>query len=137
HYSFFNGTNYNYWGSIMMAMAYISIIMIICKLLGSNIILTPFAALGRTALSNYLGQTLICTTIFYGHGLGYFGQFSRTELLYFVVTIWAFQLIASSLWLKYFKQGPIEWVWRSLTLTWYSSSKTKTDDVFPKEAISS
>ena len=135
HYSFFNGTNYNYWGSIMMAMAYISIIMIICKLLGSNIILTPFTALGRTALSNYLGQTLICTTIFYGHGLGYFGQFSRAELLYFVVIIWAFQLIVSPLWLKYFKQGPIEWAWRSLTLAWYSSSKT--NDAFPKEAINS
>lgn len=70
--------------------------------------------IGRMALSNYLLQTLICTTIFYQ--LDYFGDFNRLELLIFIIPIWLTNIAFSSLWLSYFSQGPIEWMWRKLTL---------------------
>ncbi|MCA4927977.1 DUF418 family protein [Klebsiella pneumoniae] len=72
------------------------------------------ACVGRMALTNYLLQTLICTTLFYHFGL--FMRFDRLQLLAFVPPIWAVNLLVSSLWLRRFRQGPVEWLWRQLTL---------------------
>ena len=72
------------------------------------------ACVGRMALTNYLLQTLICTTLFYH--LGLFMRFNRLQLLAFVPPIWAVNLLVSSLWLRRFRQGPVEWLWRQLTL---------------------
>lgn len=72
------------------------------------------ACVGRMALTNYLLQTLICTTLFYH--LGLFMRFDRLQLLAFVPPIWAVNLLVSSLWLSRFRQGPVEWLWRQLTL---------------------
>ncbi|MGO2370681.1 MAG: DUF418 domain-containing protein, partial [Serratia sp. (in: enterobacteria)] len=68
---------------------------------------------GRMALSNYLLQTLICTTLFYRFGL--YQQFDRLQLLAFVPAVWLANLLFSNLWLHYFAQGPVEWLWRKLT----------------------
>lgn len=72
------------------------------------------ACVGRMALTNYLLQTLICTTLFYH--LGLFMRFDRLQLLAFVPPIWAVNLLVSSLWLRRLRQGPVEWLWRQLTL---------------------
>ena len=72
------------------------------------------ACVGRMALTNYLLQTLICTTLFYH--LGLFMRFDRLQLLAFVPPIWAVNFLVSSLWLRRFRQGPVEWLWRQLTL---------------------
>ncbi|HBS6333366.1 TPA: DUF418 family protein [Klebsiella pneumoniae] len=72
------------------------------------------ACVGRMALTNYLLQTLICTTLFYH--LGLFMRFDRLQLLAFVPPIWAVNLLVSSLWLRRFRQGSVEWLWRQLTL---------------------
>ena len=72
------------------------------------------ACVGRMALTNYLLQTLICTTLFYH--LGLFMRFDRLQLLAFIPPIWAVNLLVSSLWLRRFRQGPVEWLWRQLTL---------------------
>ncbi|HIF0788945.1 TPA: DUF418 domain-containing protein YeiB [Klebsiella pneumoniae] len=72
------------------------------------------ACVGRMALTNYLLQTLICATLFYH--LGLFMRFDRLQLLAFVPPIWAVNLLVSSLWLRRFRQGPVEWLWRQLTL---------------------
>jgi uncharacterized protein len=69
------------------------------------------------ALTNYLMQSLICTTLFYGYGAGLYGKLQRYELYYVVVGVWVLQLLLSSLWLRYFRFGPMEWLWRSLTYT--------------------
>jgi uncharacterized protein len=66
------------------------------------------------ALSNYLLQSVICTTIFYGHGFGLFGRVDRAAQLAIVIAIWALQMVASRAWLSYFAVGPIEWVTRWL-----------------------
>lgn len=80
--------------------------------------------IGRMALSNYLLQTLICTTLFYRFDL--FMVFDRLSLLAFVVPIWLVNLIFSSLWLRYFRQGPVEWLWRQLTIRASGASFRKT-----------
>lgn len=73
------------------------------------------AAVGRMAFSNYIMHTLICTTLFYGHGFGWFGKLERYQLYYVVAAIWIFQLIVSPIWLRTYRFGPLEWAWRSLT----------------------
>jgi uncharacterized protein len=72
-------------------------------------------AVGQMALTNYLMQTLICTTLFYSFGFGLYEQFERYQLYGVVAAIWLVELIWSPLWLSEFKFGPFEWVWRSLT----------------------
>ncbi len=68
---------------------------------------------GRMALSNYLLQSLIGTTLFYRFGL--FMHFMRGQLVMMVPGIWCINLLFSVLWLRYFPQGPVEWIWRRLT----------------------
>lgn len=70
-------------------------------------------AVGRMALSNYLLQTLICTTLFNHFAL--FNQLDRLQLLMLVPAIWLINLLFSTLWLRVFRQGPMEWLWRRLT----------------------
>jgi uncharacterized protein len=77
--------------------------------------LEPLRNAGRMALTNYLMQSLICTTIFYGYGLGYFGKIGPRWLPLFVIAIYAMELAWSHRWMQRFQFGPAEWVWRTLT----------------------
>lgn len=106
---------FTYWGSLPLAGAYVAGIMLWCGWRMNGLVTRALAAVGRTAFSNYLLQTVIATAIFYGHGLGLFGSITRAEGLALVVAIWAVQVPLSMLWLRYFRFGPVEWVWRSLT----------------------
>ena len=115
HYSFFLGGQYNYWGSILVALGWIGLVMLVCKLDRLTRFTSPLAAVGRMALTNYLMQTLICTTIFYGHGLGWFGRVERIGQITVVFGVWIVLLVASPIWLHHFHFGPAEWLWRSLT----------------------
>ena len=67
------------------------------------------------ALTNYLSHTVICNTLFMGFGFGWVGELERYQIYYVVLAIWIFQLVASPLWLKQFRFGPVEWLWRSMT----------------------
>jgi uncharacterized protein len=71
------------------------------------------AAVGRMALTNYIGHTVVCSTLFYAFGL--YGGLQRYQLYFVVLAIWAFQLWASPIWMRLFRFGPLEWLWRSLT----------------------
>lgn len=77
--------------------------------------LVIFAPAGRMALTNYLMQTVICVFIFYGYGFGQFGRVGAAASTLIAIGIFAAQLLLSWVWLKYFKYGPLEWVWRQLT----------------------
>ena len=114
-YSFFLGSQFNYWGSLFVAGAYLGCVMLAVQHLKAHALLTPFSAAGRMAFTNYIMQTILCTLIFYGHGLGLFGSMGRTEQALLVLGVWILQLFLSPLWLKHFQFGPLEWVWRSLT----------------------
>jgi uncharacterized protein len=72
-----------------------------------------FAPVGQMAFTNYLTQSIITSIFFYG--LGYFATLERYQLYYVVFSIWIFQIIFSHIWLRYFRLGPLEWIWRSLT----------------------
>ncbi|MDB4423309.1 DUF418 domain-containing protein, partial [Rhodopirellula sp.] len=114
-YSFFLGGQFNYWASPLLSLGYLGVIMLICKSSHVGKMTWPLARVGQMALSNYLLQTVLCTFLFYGHGLGRFGQFSRVEQLISVLTISLLQVVFSCVWLHYFRFGPFEWLWRSLT----------------------
>jgi uncharacterized protein len=72
------------------------------------------AAAGRAAFTNYLGTSLIMTSLFYGYGGGLFGTLGRAQLWLVVLAMWALILLWSKLWLDRFRYGPLEWLWRSL-----------------------
>lgn len=126
-YVMFTGMQFNYWGSLFVAAAWIGAVMLVCKTGWALLrpLVVALAATGRMAFTNYLAQTLICCFIFYGYGLGYFGYLERWEQLLVVLGIWLLQLIWSSLWLRWFRYGPMEWVWRSLVL-WSRQPMRKT-----------
>jgi uncharacterized protein len=72
------------------------------------------AAAGRAAFTNYLGTSVVMTALFYGYGIGLFGELSRIELWLPVVAMWAIMLLWSKPWLDRYRYGPLEWLWRSL-----------------------
>ena len=73
------------------------------------------APAGRMALTNYLIQSIVCTLIFYGYGLGWFEQLSRAWQVPFVLALFALQVVFSHWWLARFRFGPGEWAWRAAT----------------------
>ena len=73
------------------------------------------APVGRMALTHYLGQSLLCTWLFYHYGLGAFGQMPRSMQLLFALALFAVQVGISHAWLRRFRFGPMEWLWRAMT----------------------
>ena len=114
-WSLLQGRQFNYWPSIAVGLGHVGLVMLACRSSALRPATRPFAAVGQMALTNYLLQTVICTTIFYGHGLGYYGSVDRLGQLGVVIGVWTVQLIASPIWLRRYRFGPAEWVWRSLT----------------------
>ena len=112
---FLTDWKFNAVGGILVAIGHACIVMLILRAGALQFLTTRLAAVGRMALTNYLMQSLIGTGIFFGWGLGYFGYFERAQLIWFVLCIWVLQLLLSPVWLKHFKFGPAEWLWRSLT----------------------
>lgn len=98
-----------------VSLAYASVLILLLKA-GAAAFLSPMAAAGRMAFTNYLTQSLIMTGIFYGGRGALMGQVDRPALWGVVLAVWALQLTWSPLWLKWFEMGPFEWVWRCLTV---------------------
>jgi uncharacterized protein len=123
------GMLFNFWASLFTAVAWVCLVMIACRLAREESFAHPrsafaallcspayrFAAVGRMAFTNYIAQSIVCTTIFYGHGFGFYGDVSRTGQLGITAAVWLAQLVYSPLWLFYFRMGPLEWLWRVLT----------------------
>jgi len=100
---------------LCLAVGYIGIIMLICKHGLIPWFRSALAAVGRLALTNYLAQSIICNFIFMGFGLGLFGELQRYEAYLVVLGVWMFQTAFSLVWLRFYRFGPAEWLWRSLT----------------------
>ncbi len=113
--SFFQGAQFNYWGSLLVSTAYIGLMMLFCQSVAGGWLKGSLRAVGQMAFTNYLMHTLICITIFYGPGFGLFAQVGRVGQIGIVLVIWVAQLIYSPIWLRHFRFGPFEWLWRSLT----------------------
>lgn len=105
----------NYFGSILVALGHIGLVMWLTKSGTASRLLDRFAAVGRMALTNYLMHSLILTTVFYGYGLGLYGTVPRIWQMAFVAAVIGLELLWSKWWLERYRFGPAEWVWRTLT----------------------
>ena len=105
----------NYVGSIGVFLGYVALIMLMVKGGWLAWLRRRLEAAGRMALTNYITQSIICTLIFYGHGLGLFERVGTPGQVGIVVAIWALQLAWSPWWMARFRFGPLEWIWRSAT----------------------
>ena len=106
-----------FWGAIpriMLTVGYAAALILIIQRYQNHPMLARIAATGRAAFSNYLGTSIVMTTIFYGYGFGLFGHVGRAGLWVFVLGAWAVMLLWSKPWLMKFHYGPLEWLWRSL-----------------------
>ena len=99
----------------LMALGYAAGIVLLVQRDFWKTCLKPLQAVGRFALTNYLLQTLICTTIFYSYGFGLYGKVSPVYAVLLVIAIYLLQVVLSSLWSRRFMFGPAEWLWRSAT----------------------
>lgn len=102
-------------GRIPTTCGHIALIMLFVKSGFLPFLQKSLAAVGQMAFTNYITHSIICNFIFLGYGFSMYGKLQRYELYYIVISIWVFQLIVSPIWLKYFRFGPLEWLWRSLT----------------------
>lgn len=98
-----------------LCLAYVSMIVKACRSERVRRVLSPVAAVGRNALSNYLFQSVICTTLFFGYGFGLYAGFGPAIGLLVTVAIYAVQLAISSWYVDRFRYGPAELLWRKLT----------------------
>lgn len=109
------GHFYNYVASLLVALGYIGLVMLWSR---SNVLIgfqNRLKAVGRLAFTNYILSSVICTFIFYGHGLGLYATFDRLQQWGVVLFVWLILLIVSPIILKKYKQGPLESIWRKLT----------------------
>ncbi len=75
------------------------------------------------SMTVYLTQSIICTLIFYHFGFGLYGKVGVDTATFLAVGIYAIQLVFASLWFLFFKQGPIEAVWKRITYGKYMPKK--------------
>jgi uncharacterized protein len=102
-------------GSHILAAGYICALALLFLRDDWRRILTPFAAVGRMALTDYLMQSLVCTLFFYHYTTGLFGRVGPAWGLLLTVIFYALQVVISNWWLGKFRFGPMEWLWRGLT----------------------
>ena len=97
-----------------VALAHASVIILIMNSGIMPNLARRLAAVGQMAVSNYVGTSILCTTLFYGFGFGLFGHLERWQLYPVVAAIWIVMLLGSKLCLDHYRYGPLEWLWRSL-----------------------
>ncbi len=102
-------------GGPSMAFVYISLVVFALHKGYFSWLAKKLAITGRMALTNYLTQSIICTTLFYSYGFGLYGKVDIIQGIFITLAIFVVQVIWSQYWMKRFRFGPMEWVWRSLT----------------------
>ncbi|MFO0848181.1 MAG: DUF418 domain-containing protein [Gemmataceae bacterium] len=100
---------------ILLVMAHVSAIVLLYKSRYAQGLFRRLEAVGQMAFTNYIMHSVICTLVFFGYGLNQFAEWEFYQLYFLVAAIWAVQLVVSPMWLRSFRFGPLEWVWRSLT----------------------
>ncbi|ACV25944.1 DUF418 domain-containing protein [Kangiella koreensis] len=101
-----------YIGSLVLAIGYLCLFIVWSQSNLARSLQDLMAQVGRMAFTLYIMQSIICSFIFYGYGLDMYGKVSRSELALVTVAIWAVQILFVKLWFSYFKQGPLEALWR-------------------------
>ena len=100
---------------ILLVMAHCALLMVCWQRGMLKGLFERLRATGQMALTNYLMQSVLCTLFFFGYGLGYYERLALHQAYYVVFAVWVIQLLISPIWLRHFRFGPAEWVWRSLT----------------------
>ena len=100
---------------ILLVMAHVSVVVLLYKSGCATPLFRCLEAVGQMAFTNYITHSVLCTLIFFGYGLNYFAELEFYQIYFVAVAIWVVQLIVSPVWLLYFRFGPLEWLWRSLT----------------------
>lgn len=100
---------------VIMTIGHIGLFFTLWKFFSSSLPMRALSAAGRMALSNYIGQTIICGLLFTGVGFGLYGSLDLATVYLIMVAVWLAQLTISSWWLARFRFGPLEWGWRALT----------------------
>ncbi|MDT0676607.1 DUF418 domain-containing protein [Autumnicola musiva] len=113
--------------NVCVTIFYITGITLLFRVKSFYPILKPLAAMGRMALTNYLLQTVFGLMLFYNFGMGLFDKTSPALNILMAIAIFYLQLKFSQYWLKYFTQGPVEWLWKSLTYLEFSSIRRKRE----------
>ena len=109
----------------IMLMAYLSCLLLWMQSDSWRRLKQVIQAVGRMALSNYILQSVIGLLLFSGFGFGYFGEFSRFQLLLLALGVCGALAGFSVFWIRYFYYGPLEWLWRSLSkCQWTKMRKT-------------
>ncbi len=98
----------------MLSLGYAAAIVLLMRAGAWRGVTDRLAMVGRVALSNYLAQSILCTTLFYSYGLRLYGSVPRIGLVPIVVAVWALEIWWSPRWLARHPSGPVEWCWRSL-----------------------
>ena len=106
---------WNYVGAAIASVGYAAALIHIVKRGAFTALRRALAAVGQMAFSNYLFQSVVTSILFLGWGVGLAGRFDYAAQLLIVAAIWAIQLALSPLWLRHYRFGPAEWIWRSLT----------------------
>jgi uncharacterized membrane protein YeiB len=104
-----------YFGQFVLCAGYVGTIVLLLGSPAWTRRLDRFAPLGKMALTNYIMQTVVLAVIFHGYAGGLFGQVGRAPQMLVVIAIVVFQLYFSAWWLRRYRFGPLEWLWRSLT----------------------
>jgi uncharacterized protein len=98
-----------------MIAFYILGFLLLIRLPPAKRLLTPFAACGRMTLTLYIAQSFIVVPLYYGFGLGLHDTIGQRNALLLGLGLWAGQMLFANLWFRYFRYGPLEWLWRALT----------------------
>mgnify|MGYP003674159541 CR=1 FL=1 len=114
-YMFGIGQIPNYFGSLLVAIGHIAAVMLLVKAGAMRSVMARFSSVGQMALTNYLMHSIVMTTLFYGYGLGLYGEVPRLAQMGFVAVLIGLQLVFSPWWLARYRFGPAEWLWRSMT----------------------
>ena len=103
------------WAYMGSAIVYACVLLLVWQRPAGARLLRPLAATGRMGLTTYLTQSVVCTLLFYNYGLGLYGKVGFAGMLGIVLVLYGCQMAVSIWWLKRFRFGPAEWLWRKLT----------------------
>jgi uncharacterized protein len=106
---------WNYAGAVLASVGYAAVLTLLVKRNALGALRRALAAVGQMAFSNYLMHSIVTAILFLGWGFGFAGRIDYAQQLLVVAAIWTFQLAVSPIWLRHFRFGPAEWLWRSLT----------------------
>lgn len=122
-------------GRLSVALGHLGVIMLIVKSGVFRTLTSALAAVGQMALSNYILTSIITAFVFTGYGFELYGTLQRYQLYYIVAGIWLVNLVFSPVWLRYYRFGPLEWCWRSLTYWKRQPMRRETVEFVPAVTV--